>query len=104
MDENKLKQIVEKIIDQKLGAMENLTVPQHYHNTWDASQLDPAVALLGFPVIQVADVTVAPTDTPANGTFRFYVDPTPDYRLWVYIVYQTTASVLTGSWRYVVLT
>ncbi len=99
------EQDVIKIIDQKMNSMTNMAVPNHYHNQWDSNQLDPAISLSGFPVIQVPDATVAPTDIPEQGTFRFYVDTTPRYRLWAYLVYQTaTTTILTGSWRVVSLT
>ena len=104
MDKEDLKQFIDQVIDQKLDSMENLSVPQHFHLGWDASQLDPAVALLGFPVVQVADATVAPTDVPLNGTFRFYVDVTPRYRLWAYMVYVSSAGAQTGAWKVVALT
>lgn len=89
---------VGSVIDQKANSMTNMAVPNHAHNGWDSNQLDPAVALLGFPVYQVSDATATPTDIPFNGVFRFYVDTTPRYRLWAYIVYQTTTGVLTGKW------
>lgn len=89
---------VNRIIDQKLGSMTNMAVGNHYHNTYDSNQLDPAISLLGFPVIQVANATTAPTDKPNNGTFRFYVDTTPRCVMWTYTVYQTAATVLMGQW------
>lgn len=102
MDNFELK--VNQIINQKLESMSNLTNSNHAHNGYDVNQLDPAVALLGWPVILVTDAKVAPTDTPANGTFRFYVDTTPTYVLWSYLVYPTTTSnILTGSWKPVIL-
>lgn len=101
---DQFEQRVNQIIDRKLESMDNLAVPNHAHNTYDSNQLDPAVALLGFPVIQVADATVAPTDVPIQGIFRFYVDVTPRYRLWVYMVYTTATGVLTGAWKVVALT
>lgn len=97
------EQDVNKIIDKKLDSMTNLAVPFHLHNGWDVNQLDPATALLGFPVLQVADASVAPTDTPLTGTFRFQVDVTPDYYLWTYTVYSTALGVLTGAWKSIVL-
>lgn len=103
MNEDELKQFIKKTIDQKMNSMDNLAVPNHFHNGWDANQLDPAISLLGFPVIQVTDATVAPTDVPSNGTFRFYVDLVPVVRLWAYTV-RNNNNVLTGTWKYLTLT
>ncbi len=74
-------------------------IPYHEHNGTDVTQINPAIGLSGFPVIQVANATVAPTDTPQNGTFRFYVDTTPRFRLWAYLIYNNI-----GSWRSLSLT
>lgn len=90
---------VNSLIDQKMNSMTNLNIPFHLHNGWDVNQLDPAVSLLGFPVLQVIDATIAPTDTPVSGTFRFYVDAVPTYRMWIYTVYQTSMGVQVGSWQ-----
>lgn len=57
----------------------------HKHNGSDSPRLVPATSLMGFPTILVADATVAPTDAPPNGTFRFYYDTVVVYRLWAYI-------------------
>lgn len=85
--------------------MTNMAIPNHAHNTWDSNQLDPSISLTGFEVTQVADATVAPTDVPGQGIFRFQVDTTPRYRLWVYMVYTTAlTTVLTGAWKSVALT
>lgn len=65
----------------KYGVAEN---PYHVHNGVDSPQLNPS-NFLGWPVFQVTDATVAPTDTPQNGTFRFYVDTVPNYTLWAYL-------------------
>lgn len=97
-----MKEEVINIIQEQAESMTNMSIPFHLHNGWDVNQLDPAVALLGFPVIQVPDATVSPTDVPVSGTFRFYVDTTPRTILWVYAVYSTSLGVLTGSWKSVV--
>ncbi len=179
MDE--FTQKVNRLIDQKLDSMSNMAVPNHTHNTYDSNQLDPAIALLGFPVIQasrgvltidtliggatyvaandvattggtgtglrvnttvvagavtavtisnagsgytigdvititggngaatfhVATITTAataPTDTALNGTFRFYVDSSPAYRLWAFMVYLNASNVPVGAWKSVALT
>lgn len=107
MDNDKLKKYIEQVIDQKLDAMNNMTIPFHLHNGWDNPQLDPKVALLGFPVNQVATASVAPTDQPPSGTFRFQVDGS-SYYLWAYLSYSqptgSTTGTLTGSWKSVALT
>lgn len=84
--------------------MTNMEAGQHAHNGFDVNQLDPAIALLGFPVVQVTDASVAPTDAPQSGTFRFQVDTTPDYYFWAWLVYQNTSGVLVGAWKSVALT
>lgn len=104
MDKTEFKNLISKIIDEKLNSMDNLAVPNHVHNSYDSNQLDPSIALLGFPVIQVANATTTPLDIPSQGTFRFYVDNTPRFRLWAYLVYTTSLGVLTGSWRVISLT
>lgn len=109
---DELKKFIEKVVDEKMSSMENQAVPNHYHNNWDANQLDPAVSLLGFPVIQVADASVSPlvansNDTPQNGIFRFYTDNnggTPHYYLWAYLYYTNTSGVSVGAWKSVALT
>lgn len=78
---------IKKLIKKEFEAFEKerlFDIPYHAHTGTDAPQINPK-DLAGFPGIEVADVTVAPTDTPANVTFRFYYDATPDYRLWAYI-------------------
>lgn len=107
MDEFTLK--VNKLIDNKLSSMTNMVAGNHAHNGYDINQLDPAVALKGWSVIQVADATVNPltanpNDRPNNGTFRFYVDRVPVYRLWAYITYTDINSVLVGTWKSITLT
>lgn len=109
MENEKFVQMINKIIDTKLESMSNLANPNHAHNGYDVNQLDPAVALTGFPVIQVADATVSPlvsnpNDKPQSGTFRFYVDTTPRFRFWAYLTYQNTSAQLIGSWRVISLT
>lgn len=93
-----LEQKINRIIDTKLDSMTNMAVPNHFHNSWDSNQLNPADALNGWPVIQVSDATVAPTDTPTQGTFRWYVDTTPRYKLWAYLIYNN-AGVQTPAWK-----
>lgn len=87
-----------------MSSMSNLAIPNVAQNGWDANQLDPAVSLLGFPVVQVTDATANPiianpNDMPNNGTFRFYVDTTPRYRLWAWLNYQNTSGALVGAWQ-----
>lgn len=103
MENEQLKQFIEKVVKDQLDAMSNMVIPFHTHNSWDNPQLDPKIALLGFPVDQVADASVAPTDVPLNGQFRFQVDTTPIYYFWAYITYSTAGS-LTGAWKGVALT
>ncbi len=104
MDTEQLKNLINKTVDEKLDSMTNMVTGNHAHNGYDVNQIDPAIGLLGFPVIQVADATVSPlvsnsNDTPQSGTFRFYVDTTPHYRLWAYLTYVNTSSVLVGAWK-----
>jgi hypothetical protein len=101
MDE-KLKNAIKMVVKEQLEAMYNMVVPFHTHNSWDNPQLDPKIALLGFPVEQVSDARVAPTDTPLNGQFRFQVDTTPRYRLWAYLSTEIEA-VITSSWQMIPL-
>lgn len=58
-------------------------IPYHTHMGVDSPQIDPA-NLLGFPTISVTTATTAPTDSPANGTIRFYYDGT-NYIQWTRI-------------------
>ena len=102
MENEKLINLIKQVINEKLDSMSNMAVPFHQHNSWDNPQLDPKTALLGFPVVQVVDASVAPTDNPLDGTFKFQVDGT-NYYLWVYLTY-STAGVLTGAWKKVQLT
>lgn len=105
MDNDKLIKIINQTIDIKLASMSNLAIGNHAHNGYDVNQLDPAVALLGFPVIQVDNasinpITRNPNDKPQNGTFRFYVDTLPRYILWSYLTYVDSTGQLVGTWRY----
>jgi len=102
MDKTELKRIIEQVIDEKMFSMSNLAIPNHLHNSYDSNQLDPAVSLLGFPVLQVTDASTTPTDSPIDGIFRFYVDSTGERKMWVYTVVNDGA-VLTGEWRCVPL-
>lgn len=116
MENDKLKLYIDQVIDDKLSSMDNLAVPNHYHNGWDANQIDPAVGLLGFPVFQVATgvtgangVTGAlgsPFDKGLNGIIRFHVDPSPKYVLWAYLNYNPGGATPgpTGTWKGVQLT
>lgn len=103
MENDKLKQYIEQVIDSKLNAMNNLTTPYHQHNGYDNSRLDPKVALLGFPIYQTATASVAPTFVPEVGTFVFQTDTTPAYYLWAYLSYQS-GSTITNAWKGVALT
>jgi len=91
------KDEVQKLIQKEMEKMKNnelFDIPFHTHTGTDSPQVDPR-NLLGFPTILVADATVAPTDNPPNGTFRFYYDSVVVYRLWARI---------NNGWRYVNLT
>jgi hypothetical protein len=92
---------IEQLIDKKIK--DAFRTYRHTHNRVDSLALDPKY-FLGFPVIQVVDATVAPTDKPQNGTFRFYVDPTPVYKLWAYLIYTNSSGVLVAAWKSVALT
>ena len=103
MENDKLKKYIELIIDEKLNSMSNMTIPFHAHNGWDNPQLDPKVALKGFPISQVATASVAPTFVPEVGTFIFQTDTTPSYYLWAYLSYQN-GNTITNRWKGVQLT
>ncbi len=99
MDKETLINLINQTINQKLSSMTNMETGNHAHNGYDVNQLDPAISLLGWPVIQSSPAISPPIDTPANGTFRFYVDQNANFVMWVYLVYQTaTNAVLTGRW------
>jgi hypothetical protein len=98
---------IEQFVDEKIKtALDNyskssLALPRHTHNRVDSLALDPKY-FLGFPVIQVADATIPPTDKPQNGTFRFYVDGT-HWKLWAYL--QTVSGgAITSNWKSISLT
>lgn len=102
MDEN-LKNTINQAIDNKLDSMSNLTNANHAHNGYDVNQIDPAIGLLGFPVIQATSAVISPdvtnsNDKPVNGTFRFYVDNVPTYLMWAYLSYQSTTGAIVGKW------
>lgn len=94
---------INDLVDKKLAdySRSSLREPRHTHNRVDSQPLDPQY-FLGFPVKQVADATTAPKDTPANGTFRFYVDGTHQ-RLWAYLT-SSVGGTLASGWHYTVLT
>lgn len=104
MNEEKVRQIVQTM----LSDFNNAPVATHFHNGWDANQLDPSIALLGFPVIQVSDASVAPAYQLTNGKFIFQVDfktGSPHYYLWSFLTYvNTTTNVSVSSWKGVALT
>ncbi len=98
MNDQDLKNFVNRCIEEKMDSMTNMSVPSMRYTGWDTNQIDPGIGLLGFPVIQVPTASVAPTDIQQNGYFRFQVDTTPQYYLWAYLNYQSGA-VLTGAWK-----
>ena len=93
---------VKKLIEDTLQSTSQMQIPNHLHNGWDTNQLDPEIALSGFPVQSVATASVTPTDTVNNGSIRFQVDGT-NYYLWAYLNYNT-AGVVAGAWKSVQLT
>lgn len=101
------EQQVRKIVKTMLNDFNSAPVATHLHNGWDANNLDPADALLGFPVFQVADASVAPTDQSENGKFRFQVDfiaGTPHYYFWAFLVYRNATNVQISAWKKTALT
>lgn len=98
------KEEVIQIVSEQLDSMNNMVASFHTHNGWDTPQLDPKVSLTGFPILQVATASVAPTYIPASpGTFIFQVDTSPTYYLWAYLTYNS-AGTITGAWKKVQLT
>ena len=60
----------------------NPQIPPHQHDGVDNLQLNP-INFLGYPIFEVTDATVAPTDTKViSGTLRFQYDGT-NFTLWV---------------------
>lgn len=103
-DDQKIQ--IQQIVIAQLNNFNSAPVPTHVHNGWDAGQLDPVDALTGFPVYQVADASVAPTDQYDSGKFRFLVDfsaGTPHFYLWVYLVYANATNQQIGKWARVQL-
>lgn len=97
MNEERVRQIVQTM----LSDFNSPPVATHFHNGWDANNLDPVIALMGFPVLQVTDASIAPTDQSDSGKFRFLVDfagAVPHYYLWAYLVYQNATNVQVGKW------
>lgn len=110
METPKLKDLIIKTIQEQLNSMSNLSVPYQLGTGWDNNQADPKY-FLGFPVIQPEDndatinpLTRNPNDIPQNGTYRFYVDTTPRFRIWAYLVYKNSSAVLIGGWKSITLT
>ena len=58
-------------------------IAAHQHTGSDSLRVN-LTDIVPFMPLKVTDATAAPTDTPLLGTFRFYYDATPHYRLWVY--------------------
>lgn len=90
MDENQVTQLINKRLQTALSGFNSAPVAPHTHNGYDSQQLTPADSLYGFPVFQVTDASVAPTDKSNSGMFRFQVDNnngTAHYYLWTYLVY-----------------
>ena len=62
-------------------------LPFHVHNGIDSPNIDPR-NLMGFRVDKVALATIAPSDSPPDGTIRFLYDavtPTANYITWIRI-------------------
>lgn len=100
LTQDQINQIQGIVIDQ-LNGFNMPPVAVHSHNGWDANLLDPIVSLTGFPVYQVADASVAPTDQSDNGKFRYLVDfsaGTPHYYLWSYLVYRNLTNQQVAKW------
>lgn len=105
-NQDQIKQI-QGIIQTQLSNFNTPPVATHFHNGWDANQLDPAIALSGFPVFIVADASVAPTDQYDNGKFRFQIDfksATPHAYLWAYLVYTNATNQQISKWWHIALT
>lgn len=104
MDNETRAQIAQMIDQQVTTLLRNFNsapVATHTHNKADSPQLDPAVALTGFPVFFVADASVAPTTLSQNGTFRFQTDfksATAHFWLWAYLVYYNASNVQVSKW------
>lgn len=96
MNEEDIKNLIRDEIKNSNGSSSQVGARRLYNGS-DAERLDPKY-FLGFPVIQVANATTSPVDTPQNGTFRFYVDTTPHYRLWAFLAY-TSGGIVTSSWK-----
>jgi len=80
MQESEVRALIKKMMRENYvsGVPE---IPPHSHDGVDNLQVDPA-DLLGFPILQVSDATVEPTDTPITGTLRFQYDGT-DFTEWI---------------------
>lgn len=92
MDKEQIKKFIREEL-KKQPIVGGFNVGYHAHIGSDSPQIDP-VNLLGFPTIQSANAAVAPTDTPQNGTFRFYYDGALFY-LWAFINNTWTSVQLT---------
>lgn len=107
MDNDALTQLIDARLQLQLGNFNMPPSPTTYHNGWDNNTLDPITALSGFPVYQVTDASVAPTDLLEQGKFRFQVDfsgGTPHAYLWAYLIYKNNASLQIAKWWGVALT
>lgn len=56
-------------------------IPPHQHDGVDNLQVNP-INFLGYPIFNVTDATVAPTDNVISGTIRFQYDGT-NFTMWV---------------------
>jgi hypothetical protein len=83
--QQEIERIIQTFYDRQGGSTGSFHMGLHTHNDSDSKRLIPETSLMGFPTRLVADATVAPIDTPLNGTFRFLYDATPLYYLWVFI-------------------
>ncbi len=83
--ENTIRDIFKEEIEKYAsGNRFNISkIPVHAHTGKDTTRINPQ-DLIGFKCVDVADSTVAPTDTPENGTIRFQYD-TDSWNLWVRI-------------------
>lgn len=85
MDEQQIRQIIQdEIYKTSINNLFDVSnIPAHAHTGIDSSQIDPK-NLLGFPATSATSALTAPTDSPVNGTIRFYYDTT-NYVEWVRI-------------------
>ena len=105
MDENQVKKIAQETYNENASSREFTVSPTsfHSHNGTDSQKINQK-NIIPSPVSSVVDASIAPTDTPSIGTFRFLVDNKSGTPHWYFWSFLPNVKTNLPAWHYVALT